>query len=170
MVGRPLASVILPSVTIITVLLIYINKDDSRGQLEEQYRSISQVGGNAMLMLSVGDEVVLASGEDAGSIGEVLAVNYEACLGPQAHVQWHGGTTSWIAIALLDSASHPSLDVVALNNALLGQYVAARDVRQCMRSSVMASRFACNPQPVPRGVYVDKRIEKHVNLSTEDKF
>jgi hypothetical protein len=56
----------------------------------------------AMLMLSVGDEVVLTTGEDAGSIGEVLAVNYGACLGPQAQVKWHHGTTSWLAVDLLD--------------------------------------------------------------------
>jgi hypothetical protein len=55
-----------------------------------------------MLKLSVGDEVVLTSGEDAGSIGEVLAVNYGACNGPVAQVKWHHGTTSWLAVDLLD--------------------------------------------------------------------
>jgi hypothetical protein len=55
-----------------------------------------------MLKLSVGDEVVLTTGEDAGSIGEVLAVNYGACLGPVAQVKWHHGTTSWLAVDLLD--------------------------------------------------------------------
>lgn len=55
----------------------------------------------SLLILSIGDEVALTSGEDAGAIGEVLAVNYGACNGPVAKVRWHHGTTSWIAVDLL---------------------------------------------------------------------
>lgn len=63
-----------------------------------------------MLILSVGDEVVLTSGEDAGSIGDLIIVNYGACLGPQAYVVWRSGDQSWLAANLIaklvdDSAS-----------------------------------------------------------------
>jgi hypothetical protein len=97
----------------------------------------------AMLKLTVGDEVVLTSGEDAGSIGEVLAVNYGACLGPVAQVKWHHGTTSWLAVDLLDELVDESARGLIDDSKASGTIVHARYSRP-LESALLGREFECH--------------------------